>query len=106
MAQIKVVNRAGATSTLDVSNGTSLMDALRDADYDVAGTCGGAMACGTCHVYVRAGAERLPPKSDDEQMMLEAIGELVTVKAESRLSCQLTASDEITGLEVEIGPIA
>ena len=106
MAQITITNRSGEVSTLDAANGQPLMDALRDGNYDVAGTCGGACACGTCHVYVKRGLEKLPSKSDDEQMMLEAIGELVTVKPESRLSCQIPVSAELSGLEVEIGPIA
>ena len=106
MPKVRVIGRSGGPPLeLDLRADQPLMEALRDANLGVAGTCGGACACGTCHVYVRAGAARLPPRSDDEQMMLEAIGELVEVRSESRLSCQL-AGAAVDGLEVEIGPVA
>ena len=40
------------------------------------------------------------------ERMLEAIGELIEVRPESRLSCQINMTDELGGLEVEIGPVA
>ena len=36
--------------------------------------------------------------------MLEAIGEIVTVKPTSRLSCQIPVTEELAGLRLEIGP--
>ena len=106
MAKVFVKPRGGAAAVeLPVYEGQPLMEALRDANLGVAGTCGGACACGTCHVYVSgAAAAKLAPRSDDEQMMLEAIGELVEVRPNSRLSCQI--ADNLDGLEVEIGPVA
>jgi 2Fe-2S ferredoxin len=107
MAQVKVLARGGAARSVDASDGRSLMDTLRDEGLGVLGTCGGAMACGTCHVYVDAAwASKLPPKSEDETMMLEAIGELVEVRPESRLSCQIEVTPALDGLVVEIGPVA
>jgi 2Fe-2S ferredoxin len=38
-------------------------------------------------------------------MMLEAIGEVVEVRPNSRLSCQLWVNEGYEGLEVEIGPV-
>jgi 2Fe-2S ferredoxin len=82
------------------------MEVLREADMGVEGICGGACSCGTCHVYVGGdGLSRLPPRSEDEQMMLDAIGELVSVRPESRLSCQIVLSAELDGLEVAVGPV-
>ncbi|MEC9362298.1 MAG: 2Fe-2S iron-sulfur cluster-binding protein [Pseudomonadota bacterium] len=105
MAVVRVIGRDGSTQDLDVANGGQLMDALRDASTGVQGTCGGMMSCGTCHVYVDPSwADRLPPKSEDESAMLEAIGELVELKPTSRLSCQIAVDDDIEGLCVEIAP--
>ncbi|HEY0974915.1 MAG TPA: 2Fe-2S iron-sulfur cluster-binding protein [Solimonas sp.] len=105
MAVVKVTDRDGATREIDAADGIALMESLRDANTGIDGTCGGAMSCGTCHVYVDpAWAERLPPKSDDEAAMLEAIGELVPLRPCSRLSCQVPVSAELSGLVVEIAP--
>lgn len=107
MPTVFVTDRAGGQQTLDSPAGRPLMEVLRDAGLGLQGTCGGMCSCGTCHVYVAAPwVARLSPRSDDEQMMLEAIGELVPVKPESRLSCQITMDDSLEGLEVAVGPIA
>lgn len=105
MPVVHIKDRSGAERTLDAEGGCALMDALRDANTGVEGTCGGMMSCGTCHVYVDADwAARLSPPSEDEAAMLEAIGEVVTVKPTSRLSCQIAMSEALAGLRLEIGP--
>lgn len=105
MAVVHVKGRDGVERALDAGSGGQLMEALRDANTGIDGTCGGMMSCGTCHVYVDAAwALRLPPKSEDEQMMLDAIGELVPLRPTSRLSCQIQVSDAIDGLVLEIAP--
>jgi 2Fe-2S ferredoxin len=107
MAKLVVTDREGRQRAVEAPAGQRLMDVLRDEDFGVLATCGGACACGTCHVYVDAAwSAKLPARSDDEQMMLEAIGELVEVKPESRLSCQIELSEDLTGLAVTIGPVA
>ncbi|MDR3417641.1 MAG: 2Fe-2S iron-sulfur cluster-binding protein [Nevskia sp.] len=106
MAEVRVTNRDGSGLALDAAEGRPLMEALRDAPTGVEGTCGGECACGTCHVYIDAPwAAKLPPRSEDEQMMLEAIGELVEVRPTSRLSCQIRMNPELAGIAVEIGPV-
>ena len=104
--EVLATDREGTTHKLEAERGRPLMEVLREANLGVEGTCGGACACGTCHVYVaQSWAERLPSKSEDEQMMLEAIAELVEVRPASRLSCQIPMSEELSGIEVEIGPV-
>lgn len=107
MAQVKVKDRDGAEHTLESPNGVPLMETLRDEDMDVEGTCGGICSCGTCHVYVAPEwADRLPAMGEDEEMMLEAIGEVVEVRPNSRLSCQIELTEDLEGLELEVGPVA
>lgn len=106
MAQVRVTTREGETRTVAADSDRPLMESLRDVDL-VTGICGGMCSCGTCHVYVaQAWLDKLPPKAPDEEMMLEGIGELVEVRPNSRLSCQIPVSDALDGLEVEIGPVA
>ncbi len=105
MAEVHVTDRDGNVSAVDAPGGRPLMEVLRDANLGVEGICGGACSCGTCHVYVDPQwAERLPPASEDEQMMLDAIKEFVDVRPTSRLSCQITVDDSLAGMTVEIAP--
>ena len=71
--------------------------------YDIPGIdadCGGGMACATCHVYVKEEwFNKLPTKEDGEEDMLDMAFE---PKKNSRLSCQLSISDELDGLVVNI----
>ncbi len=107
MAKIQIKDRDGAEHSLEAPSGTTLMELLRDEDLDVEGTCGGICSCGTCHVYVSEDwAGRVPAKGEDEDMMLEAIGEVVELRPTSRLSCQIEIDDSLDGLSVEIGPVA
>jgi len=108
MANVRVTPRGGgAELTLDAPDGRPLMEVLRDSDTGVIGTCGGMCSCGTCHVYVKESwVARLQPRTPDEEMMLEGIGELVEVRPTSRLSCQIEIQPDLEGLEIEIGPIA
>lgn len=107
MAEIQVKDRDGTERTLQADSDTVLMEALRDGDTGVQGTCGGMCSCGTCHVYVaEAWVERLPPKGEDEQMMLEALADFVELRPTSRLACQIKLDDGLSGLVVEVAPEA
>lgn len=104
--EVLVTDRDGRGHALEAGGARPLMEVLREAAVGVEGTCGGACACGTCHVYVAPEwADKLPPRSEDEQMMLEAIGELVEVRPGSRLSCQIPLDERLSGIRVEIGPV-
>lgn len=107
MAQVQVKGRDGSVQSMDVPAGCPLMEALRDGGCGVEGTCGGQMSCGTCHVYVdEAWLSKLPPKSEDEEMMLDALKDFVPLKPGSRLSCQVPVTPELEGMAVEIAPQA
>lgn len=106
MTKVHVTDRDGNAHEIDAPAGEPLMETLRDQDEEyVEGTCGGQCACGTCHVYVAfEWLDKLPAQSEDEEMMLEAIGELIEVKDNSRLSCQIEMDDSLDGLSVEVAP--
>jgi len=84
--------------------GTSLLALGQAAGMSLEGTCEGQMACSTCHVIVdRAWFGKLPAASPDEEDMLDlAAG----VAPTSRLSCQLTLTEALDGLEVRIPGIS
>ena len=105
MTEVFSIRRDGVELRVDAENGYPLMEALRDSNCGVDGTCGGAMSCGSCHVYVDSVLiARLPAKSEDEQAMLDAIGELVELRPGSRLSCQIQMSQSLAGLKVTVAP--
>ena len=85
---------------LSVAAGTTVLEAARQGGIAIEGACGGAMACGTCHVHIDPGwFGRLPAASAEEEDMLDlAIGWCLT----SRLGCQLRLTDELDGLTMTV----
>lgn len=78
--------------TVTLSEGEVLLHSLLESGAALAHDCGGKLACATCCVIVREGAETLSPPSDDELDMLERAG---AAQDGARLSCQVTGSGEI-----------
>ena len=92
----------GRAITLDVPEGTSLMEAAtRHGVPGIIGECGGSMSCATCHVVVDPGwAERAGEPSPFEEDMLD-ITEAGRQPA-SRLSCQLKMGPALDGIVVNV----
>ena len=63
----------------------SLLSLLLEAGVEVDHTCGGVVACSTCHVYVEAGGDSAPEPIEEEEDMLDFAPSL---RETSRLSCQ------------------
>lgn len=103
---MRVVTREAAELQIKAQPGVPLMELLRDGSAGVEGICGGELSCGTCHVYIDSGGDRLAPRSEGEQAMLEAIAEFVEVRPTSRLSCQIIVDESMADLAVSIGPVA
>ena len=89
------------THNIDVQNGLSVMEGAVQNDIPgIDADCGGGMACATCHVYVKEDwFNKLPKKEDGEEDMLDMAFE---PNKFSRLSCQLTVTDELDGLIVQL----
>ena len=89
------------THTIEVQNGLTVMEgAIQNDIPGIDADCGGGMSCATCHVYVNEEwLDKLPKKEDGEEDMLDMAFE---PKPNSRLSCQLTVSDTLDGLIVDI----
>jgi ferredoxin, 2Fe-2S len=103
MPRLVVTNRAGDTSEIEVSDGLTVMEAIRDNGFDeLLALCGGCCSCATCHVVVDpAFADKLPKMSEDEDDLLESSDHR---SATSRLSCQIPFTAELDGLHVTIAP--
>jgi 2Fe-2S ferredoxin len=99
MAKITYIEPGGVEREVDVPAGLSVMEgARRFAIAGIDGDCGGACACGTCHVYVEDGGfERLAPMEELERDMLDFAFD---VRPTSRLSCQIKVDASLDGLVV------
>ena len=98
--KIRVIDRDGNKHELEGDSNSTLMEILRDANLDIEAACGGCCACATCHVYINdQWLEKISPKDDDEESMLD---QAFDVKNTPRLSCQISLSDELDGIELEI----
>ena len=103
MPKLTVVDRSGTERTIDVGDGLTVMEAIRDNGFDeLLALCGGCCSCATCHVQVDpAHTGKLPPMSEDEDDLLESSDHRVET---SRLSCQIEFTSELDGLKVQIAP--
>ena len=101
MAKIKYIEFSGKEHDLDIANGLTVMEgAVMNKIHGIDADCGGACACATCHVYVsKDWIQKLPTKEDSEEDMLDFA---FNVRENSRLSCQISVTDELDGLIVNL----
>ena len=101
MPKITYNTHDNKSQTIDVQNGLTVMEgAIQNDIPGIDADCGGGMACATCHVYVKEDwFNKLPKKTEGEDDMLDQAYEPSSI---SRLSCQITVSDELNGLIVHL----
>ncbi len=100
--KILVTDRDGNQQALEGDSNSTLMEVIRDKGLDIEAACGGCCACATCHVYIDIKwLRKLNPIDEDEESMLD---QAFSVKNNSRLSCQITLSEDLDGLELELAP--
>jgi 2Fe-2S ferredoxin len=94
----------GAQTAVDARVGDSVMIAATQNGVEgIVAECGGNCSCATCHVWVREDflPHVGPPGAMEEDLLDLAVSER---RSGSRLSCQITVTDELDGLTVEIPP--
>jgi len=86
----------GTTVATEAVPGETLLRAGQRAGQPLEGTCGGQMACATCHVLIDpAFVDRLPAPSAEEEDMLDLVPDATR---SSRLACQITLTPALDGL--------
>jgi ferredoxin len=100
LVKVTFVTAQDQRITVEAPPGTRLLEVGQNAGLPLEGTCEAQMACSTCHVVVAPDwFAKLPPASEDEEDMLDlAAG----VTRTSRLSCQITLTEALDGLEVRV----
>ncbi len=101
MPKITYIEHNGKSHTIDVAKELSVMEAaIQNNIPGIEADCGGACACATCHVYVdEKWFNKLKKKEEAEQDMLDMAFE---PNSYSRLSCQLTVTDELDCMVVKM----
>lgn len=102
---IKITDREGIAHEVKAPtdmnmNIMELVRAYELAPEGTIGVCGGMAMCASCQCYILNNVE-LPEISDDESAMLS---EAFYVKPNSRLGCQISITEAIDGLEIELAP--
>src|SRR3984957_11079614 len=101
MPRITFIEPDGLRREIDAPVGVPLMEAARQNGVKgILALCGGACACGTCHVYVEAAWQpMLTEREEMEEGMLESAWQ---PRENSRLSCQIHITPNLEGLVVRV----
>ena len=104
MPKITYISDAGASHTIDVPVGDTVMEgAVQNGIDGIVAECGGNCQSATCHVTVEETFRPLlKPNADDAAAMLETTAS--PRKSNSRLSCQLHVTAAFDGLVVHMPP--
>ena len=101
MAKITYIENNNKEHIVEIPNGNTVMEgAVQNNIPGIDADCGGAMACATCHIYVdEKWYDKIKKKEDGEEDMIDMAFEANKL---SRLSCQITVSDDLDGLIVRM----
>ncbi len=100
MAKITFITKEGESTTVEGTSGSVMELAVQNNIPGIDGDCGGVCSCATCHVHVAEQfTGRTGEASEIEKDMLELDD---NVNEFSRLSCQITISEELDGLILHV----
>ncbi len=101
MPTIHYIDPTGKKHTVEAESGQTLMEvAIKALVPGIVAECTGACSCATCHVYVE---EEWRVKTGEASGMEEDMLDFaVDVQDNSRLSCQITLTDEMDGMTVRV----
>ncbi|WP_343525653.1 2Fe-2S iron-sulfur cluster-binding protein [Sphingomonas sp.] len=100
MIALTFITRDGDAVRTEAASGETLLQAGQRAGQPMEGTCGGQMACATCHVLIDpAFLDRLMPPLAEEEDMLDLVPEATR---SSRLACQVRVTSELDGLTARL----
>ncbi|MCC2596986.1 2Fe-2S iron-sulfur cluster binding domain-containing protein [Pusillimonas sp. MFBS29] len=86
---------------VEATDGLSVMECARRANVPgIIAECGGACTCATCHVHIAS--EWMPVVGESSDMEHDMLDFATDVRAESRLSCQITVGPALNGLIVKV----
>lgn len=101
MPRIIYIEHDGTEHPVEAPAGKSVMQAaVENLVPGIVGDCGGVCSCATCHGYIDAAwQDKVSPMNANEEGILEGV---MRTQANSRLTCQITATEELDGLVVRL----
>ncbi|MDN3287834.1 2Fe-2S iron-sulfur cluster-binding protein [Streptomyces thermocarboxydus] len=104
MPKVVYVGSDGVERAVDAAVGENVMStALQNGIPGIVGECGGNNSCATCHVWVRDEYRDAVGTPGDLEADLIDMG-VSEPRDCSRLACQITLSDKLDGLVVDVPP--
>lgn len=102
MPRITFIEYDGTRHDVEAVVGQSLMQtAVDNLVPGIIGECGGVCSCATCHVYLDSTwLASVPPISEGEDQLLDGVPD--RRPEHSRLGCQLTVTETMEGMEVNL----
>lgn len=92
--------RDGSTTDVTAQPGETLLRVGQRAGQPLEGTCGGQMACATCHVLIDPHyLDQLPAPSVEEEDMLDLVPDATR---SSRLACQIVVTEHLRDMIVRL----
>ncbi len=92
MPRVTIANAPAGPITVEVAEGTTLFDAGAKVSAAIDTSCVGKGTCGLCRVKILAGAEHLPPFTDEERKHLGNVYHITKV----RLACRCVVSGDVS----------
>lgn len=91
----------GDRRKLIAQTGQSLMQVAVDQQvHGILGECGGAMACGSCHVYLDGRWHEISGEPDALELgLLESSS---NCQRNSRLGCQVVLTEQMDGMDIHL----
>ena len=101
MPLIKFISHDGNEQDVHVAVGTTVMHAAIDNGVSgILADCGGACSCATCHCFVDE--EWMAKVGEADEVEAQMLDFVMDPQPNSRLSCQITVTDELDGLVVRL----
>jgi ferredoxin, 2Fe-2S len=101
MISVDIIDAQGKLRQLVGEAGATIRDLAVAADVTgLMGECGGAMACGTCHIILTDDwAQQVGAAQGDEAVILDGT---LSRHPNSRLACQMQLSASLNGLQAHV----
>ncbi|MAZ89182.1 MAG: 2Fe-2S ferredoxin [Cellvibrionaceae bacterium] len=101
MASVVFVETNGNRHEVETDQNESLMQiAIDNGVPGIDGDCGGACACGTCHVLIDdQWLKKMNPVNESEENMIEMAPDR---SEQSRLACQIQLNESLDGIVVHL----
>lgn len=101
MPSITFIDYLGNSQVVEAEIGESVMQtAVNNLVDGILAECGGSCACGTCHCFIDPDWQSKIPEVGSLEK--DTIEHAVEATSTSRLSCQITVTEDLDGLVVRL----